>query len=82
MDTLRRLADRTESYGWIRALLVWGGLTVVLAIGFAIAGQGPQTPRGLIGLLAVNQAAEQWVGAGGVSASAAPMSQLIRWSAP
>ena len=78
MDTLRRFTDRTDSYNWIRALLVWGALTVVLAVGFSIASEGAPPSHGLFRLLAVEQAGAQWAGGGGLSASAAPLSQLIR----
>ena len=78
MDPLRRLTDRTDSFNWIRALLLWGALSVVLAVAFSIASEGAPRSHGLFGLLAFEQEGAQWAGGGGLSASAAPLSQLIR----
>lgn len=78
MDPLRRLTDRTDSFNWIRAFLVWVALTVLLAVAFSIASEDAPPSHGLFGLMAFEQQGAQWAGAGGLSASAAPISQLIR----
>ena len=78
MDTLRRFTDRTDSFNWIRALVVWGALTVVLAVAVSIASEGAPPSHGLFGLLAFEQQGAQWASAGSLSASASPISQLIR----
>ena len=78
MDTLRRFTDRTDSFNWIRAFLIWGALTVVLAVGVSIAGERAPSTHGLFRLLAFEQEGAQWAGAGNLSASASPISQLIR----
>jgi hypothetical protein len=81
MDASRRFTDhRADAPGFIRirSVLLLGGMTVALAAAFSIASQGAQPSRGLIGLLAVSQLGEQLAGAGGLHASASPISQLIR----
>jgi len=78
MDPLRRLTDRTDSFNWVKAFLIWGALTVVLAVAFSMASERAPSTHGLFRLLAFEQEGAQWAGSGSLSASASPISQLIR----
>jgi len=61
MDALRRFTDWTHAddqrFAWIRGVLVWAGLIMVLAAALSAASQGAEPSHHLIGPLVVWQEA-------------------------